>query len=259
MPKKRPAGDGMVRQKKRGQWEARIVVGHKDDGKPIYRYVYGKTQKEVLDKLHQRIEDYRGVELTEDSKMTLGEWLDKWLNEYMLFTIRESTWKAYETTVRLHIKPYLGDKQIAFVTTADVQRMYNKLKRSGRTEAHPIHGHKLSDSYVRKIHMMLHEAMDTAVKERLIVKNPTNGTTIPKTNYPPKQILTDAQLERFIAVVMQDELWRDFFYTELTTGLRRGEICGLRWSDFNAETGHLKVSRTVLVKSGGSKEALSVS
>ena len=60
-----------------------------------------------------------------------------------------------------------------------------------------------------------------------------------------------AQLEKFIAVVMQDELWRDFFYTELTTGLRRGEICGLRWSDFNAETGHLKVSRTVLVKSGG--------
>ena len=59
MPKKRPAGDGMVRQKKRGQWEARIVVGHKDDGKPIYRYVYGKAQKEVLDKLHQRIEDYR--------------------------------------------------------------------------------------------------------------------------------------------------------------------------------------------------------
>ena len=251
MPKKRPSGDGMVRQKKRGQWEARIVVGYKDDGKPIYRYVYGKTQKEVLDKLHQRIEDYRGVELTEDSKMTLGEWLDKWLNEYMLFTIRERTWKAYETTVRLHIKPYLGDKQIAFITTADVQRMYNKLKRSGRSEAHPIHGHKLSDSYVRKIHMMLHEAMDTAVKERLIVKNPTNGTTIPKTNYPPKQILTDAQLEKFIAVVMQDELWRDFFYTELTTGLRRGEICGLRWSDFNAETGHLKVSRTVLVKSGG--------
>ena len=144
MPKKRPAGDGMVRQKKRGQWEARIVVGHKDDGKPIYRYAYGKPQKEVLDKLHQRIEDYRGVELTEDSKMTLGEWLDKWLNEYMLFTIRESTWKAYETTVRLHIKPYLGDKQIAFVTTVDVQRMYNKLKKSGRSEAHPIHGHKLS-------------------------------------------------------------------------------------------------------------------
>ena len=52
------------------------ALGTKEDGKPIYRYVYGKTQKEVLDKLHQRIEDYRGVELTEDSKMTLGEWLD---------------------------------------------------------------------------------------------------------------------------------------------------------------------------------------
>ena len=81
MANRRPAGDGMVRQKKRGQWEGRITVGHMSDGKPIFRYVYGKTQKETLEKLHQRIEDYRGVELTEDSKMTLGEWHDRWLNE----------------------------------------------------------------------------------------------------------------------------------------------------------------------------------
>ena len=83
MANRRPAGDGMVRQKKRGQWEGRITVGHKSDGRPIYRYVYGKTQKETLEKLHQRIEDYRGVELTEDSKLTLSEWLDRWMNEYM--------------------------------------------------------------------------------------------------------------------------------------------------------------------------------
>ena len=99
--------------------------------------------------------------------------------------------------------------------------------------------------------MLLHEAMDVAVREHLILKNPTNGTTIPKCNYPPKQILTDAQLKKFMQVIDKDQLWRDFFYTELTTGLRRGEICGLRWEDFDETTGRLKVARTVQMRKGG--------
>ena len=241
----------MVRQRKRGQWEGRIVVGHKQDGKPIYRYVYGKTQKETLEKLHQRIEDYRGVELTEDSKLTLAEWLHRWLDEYMIFTVRESTWESYLAICKNHVIPHLGDKPIAFITTADVQKLYNKIKKSGRQNAHPVHGHKLSDSMVRRVHMMLHEAMEMAVKERFIVKNPTEGTTIPKNNYPPKQILNEAQLDRFMREVMGDELWRDFFYTELTTGLRRGEICGLRWSDLDEATSRLHIQRTVRNCKGG--------
>ena len=99
--------------------------------------------------------------------------------------------------------------------------------------------------------MMLHEALDMAVRLRLIVKNPTVGTTIPKNNYPPKQILNDEQLDRFMKRIRQDELWYDFFYTELTTGLRRGEICGLRWEDFDAENGKLKIRRSVTKKKGG--------
>ena len=251
MANKRPDGDGMVRQKKRGQWEGRITVGHKSDGKPIYRYVYGKTQKEALEKLHQRIEDYRGVELTEDSKLTLAEWLDRWLNEYMIFTVRESTWVSYVAMCKNQITPHLGDKPIAFLATADIQKLYNKIKKNGRKFPHPVLGHQLADSLVRHIHVMLHEAMETAKKERLIVKNPTDGTTIPKLNYPPKQILTEAQLDRFMDELLADEPWRDFFYTELTTGLRLGEICGLRWSDLDEVTGRLKVSRTIGKKKGG--------
>lgn len=250
MAKRRPSGDGMVRLKKKGQWEGRIVVGHKDDSTPIYRYVYGKTQKECLSKLHAMIEQYRDVELTEQSNITLSEWLDKWLNDYMKFTVRESTWRSYKTYIENHIKPNLGDKQIAFITTADVQKMYNYLKENGRKEEHPVNGKKLADSTVRSVHMLLHEAMDVAVREHLILKNPTNGTTIPKCNYPPKQILTDAQLKKFMQVIDKDELWRDFFYTELTTGLRRGEICGLRWEDFDEATGRLKVARTVQKQNG---------
>ena len=183
--------------------------------------------------------------------MTLGEWLDKWMNEYMIFTVRESTWDSYKSMIKNHIKPYLGDKPIAFVTTADIQKMYNRLKKNGRMRLHPIYGNKLADSGIRRIHMMLHEAMDAAVKERLIIKNPTNGTTIPKNNYPPKQILTEAQLDRFLSVIKQDERWYDFFYTELTTGMRRGEICGLKWSDFDEQSGRLKIARTIHKKKGG--------
>ena len=90
---------------------------------------------------------------------------------------------------------------------------------------------------VHGIHMMLHEALDMAVRLRLIVKNPTVDTTIPKNNYPPKQILNDEQLDRFMKRIRQDERWYDFFYTELTTDLRRDEICGLKWEDFDAENG----------------------
>ena len=79
----------------------------------------------------------------------------------------------------------------------------------------------------------------------------SDGTVIPKANYAPKQILTEAQLEKFLEVVRQDKLWYDFFYTELTTGLRRGEICGLRWTDFDAKTGRLKIRRAVTSRKGG--------
>ena len=95
------------------------------------------------------------------------------------------------------------------------------------------------------------KSIDAVVRERLIVKNPTDSATIPKNNYAPKQILTEAQLEKFMHIAMQDEVWRDFFYTELTMGLRLGEICGLRWSDFDEATGRLKISRTMKRKKGG--------
>mgnify|MGYP000855899288 FL=1 len=251
MAKRRPNGDGLVRKRDDGRWEGRIVVGRKNNGNPIYRYVFGKTQKELLEKLHGYIETYRGAELTEESKMTLGEWLDRWLNEYMIFTIRESTLSCYRTMIEKYIKPHLGDKPLAFITTAEIQRMYNKVKKQGRVREHPRFGHQLSDSMVRKIHMMLHQALDAAVRERLIVKNPTDGTTIPKNNYAPKQILNDIQLDRFMEVIQQDNLWHAFFYTELTTGLRRGEICGLKWQDFDESNGRLKVSRTLHKKQGG--------
>ena len=245
MAKRRPAGDGMVRKREDGRWEGRIVIGHKENGEPLFRHVYAKTQKALLDKLHQNIECYRDVELTEDSRMTLGEWLDRWITEYKEGTIRPSTLTNYRRYIELYIKPQLGDKQVSLITQQDIQRMYRRLKKNGRVREHPEMDYQLSDATVCHIHLVMHGAMKDAVQAHVIPRNPTEGTTAPKPNYKPKRILTRPELDAFLEVVEQDDVWRDFFQVELMTGLRRGEICGLQWSDFDEAAGTLKVCRTL--------------
>ena len=251
MAKRRPQGDGTIRKRNDGRWEARIIIGHKNDGSPMYKSAFAKTQKSALKQLHQLLDLYRDVDLTEECRMTLGEWMDKWMDEYMIFTIKENTIKGYRSQIDHQIKPFIGHKQLASLTTADIQKFYNKIKKEGRVHPHPIHGHVLSDSMVRKIHMMLHEAMEVAVRERYIVRNPTDNTTIPKKTTTEKQVLDDSQLNRFLEAIQCEPYWHDFFYVEVMTGLRRGEICGIKWSDIDFNEGTLCIKRSVSTKEGG--------
>ncbi|MCM1061582.1 MAG: site-specific integrase [Eubacterium sp.] len=245
MAKRRPSGDGMVRKRDDGRWEGRIVVGHKNNGEPIYKYVLAKTQAELIQKLHDKIEMYRDADLSEDCNMTLSEWLDKWINKYMIFSVRPSTITAYLALIDNQIKPYLGERPLSTLTTNEIQKFYNTVKKQGRVHSDRVRGKEIADSMVRKIHMLLHEALGMAVQQRFLVSNPTNGTTIPKNNYPAKQILNDEQLDRFMEIIKSDEKWYDFFYTEITTGLRKGEICGLKWEDFDEGNSKLKIKRSI--------------
>ena len=112
--------------------------------------------------------------------MTLGKFLDKWLNDFLPGTIRQTTLDGYRRNVTNYIKPNLGEAKLAFITTNDIQKMYNKLKKNGRIKCHPDYGYELADSTVIKIHTTLHSAMEAAVKNHLIQKNPTDGTKLPK-------------------------------------------------------------------------------
>ena len=207
MAKRRPQGEGTIRKRPDGRWEGRIIIGHKKDGTPIYKSVFGKTQKGTLKQLHQLIELYRDVDLTEECRMTLGEWLDKWLDEYMIFSVRESTLESYRGFINNQVKRFIGDKRLSSITTADIQKFYNKIKKSGRVKPSRDGSYELADSVVRKIHMMLHEALDVAVKERYIVSNPTNGTTIPKCNYAEKQVLGENQINEFLEMLNNYPDW----------------------------------------------------
>ena len=251
MAKRRPQGDGTIRKRTDGRWEGRIIIGHKNDGSPMYKSVFGKTQKSTLKQLHQLIDLYRDVDLTEECRMTLGEWLDKWLDEYMIFTVRESTLISYRNMTENQVKRFIGNKPLSSLTTAEIQKFYNRIKKEGRVTEHHTHGKALSDRMVRGVHMMLHEALDVAVKERKIVKNPTNGTTVPKCTPTEKQVLGDGQLQTFLAAIRQYPEWYDFFYTEIMTGMRRGEICGLKWSDVDFTESRLRIERSVSMKKGG--------
>ncbi|SCI75115.1 site-specific tyrosine recombinase XerC [uncultured Flavonifractor sp.] len=247
MAKRRPSGDGMVRKREDGRWEGRIVVGHKENGDSIFRYVYADTQKELTAKLRQNIDAYQGVDLTEQSRMTLGEWLDQWL-ESMASMVRPTTLARCESAIRNHIKPFLGEKPVSHITEKDVRKFCDHLSCQGNR----ITGKGLSSGSIRSIISTLHQAVEAAQQANMIPKSAVEGIKLPKASHRPMQVLTDDQLEKFMKIIQEDAVWYDFFYTELTTGLRRGEICGLKWEDFDEAEGTLKVCGVPSTKNGES-------
>ena len=255
MGKRRPSGDGMVRKRPDGRWEGRIVVGHKADGSSIFRYLYADTQKELTARLRQNIDAYQGVELTEQSKMTLAQWLDRWGTVYMTGVVRPNTLEGYKRDMDNHVKPYLGEKPLCKVTADDLRGLYQILLERGRRLPRKNCGSGLAPATVRGIHTTLHHALKTAADEGLIPFNPAEKATPPSVPNTPKRVLTHDQLEKFLCAIRFDPIWHDFFYTELTTGLRRGELCGLTWEDFDGDTGTLKVRRTIHARKGGALEA----
>ena len=167
------------------------------------------------------------------------------MEDYGAATLRPNTLRSYEQFIRCYIKPYLGDKIVSRVTRMDIQKLYRKLKHEGRVHGHPEHGHELSDTMVLRIHAMFHQCLKDAEAAHVVARNPTDGAVVPKASYKPKQILTKEQMATFLAAVDRNEIWRDFFYTELTTGLRRGELLALQWDDLDFKTGTLTVNKQV--------------
>jgi integrase len=165
------------------------------------------------------------------SKITVAEYLDKWL-KHISATIRPASHGRYSEVVRLHIKPELGKVQLAKLTPLQVQRFYGKLLDDG-----------LSKSTVNNIHAMFHRALSQAMKWGLLTRNVTEMTEPPTRTKREYIVWTGDQVRSFLAVAERDEyaaLWRLAVYT----GMRRGELLGLKWEDIDLNKAVLSVKRT---------------
>ena len=235
MPKKKTGrgalGAGNIRQRKDGKWEARYTAGFDPGtGKQIQRSIYGKTQKEVLKKLQQAQSDLETGSYVEPSKMTLGEWLDIWLNDYLV-NIKQSTAASYSTHIRIHIKPALGAVQLQKLHPHQIQGFINGLSRKGK-----------APKTVKNIHGTFHEALDQAVKLGYLRSNPTEVCNLPRVVRPEIKVMPDDMVSRFLSAILGHAL-ESLFFVVLFTGLRQGEILGLAWDGVDFDNGTLLINK----------------
>ena len=113
MATRRNNGEGAIRQKQKNLWEGRIVIGHKKDGSSIFKYFYAKSKKEIVQKLQELSIQYRNVDLSEESFLTVEEWLHKWLEDYMKVSVRENTFKKYFSISQCFIAASISSGAVA--------------------------------------------------------------------------------------------------------------------------------------------------
>jgi integrase len=215
-------------------------------GKAVRKDFYGKTRKEVADKLAKALGEVRNGGFIEPAKTTLGAWLDRWLADYKKAEIRPGTYESYETLIRVHIKPALGNVPLAKLQANTLQAFYNDKLTSGRADGKGC----LSARMVRYFHAIIRQALQQAVKEGLLHRNVADATSPPTIKNKQMQPLSEAELITFLEVAKDDRLFAAYLLTG-TTGLRRGELLGLCWDCVDLERGVIAVRRQLIILKTG--------
>ena len=216
MAKKRANGEGNIRKRKDGRWEGRYTAGYDEKtGKRLIKNVLGKTQAEVKEKLSKAVAEAENVDVRRADEYTLGTWLQTWYELYAKPHLRFSTAEYYRRGIELHITPRIGDIPLKKLTGRDLQWLYKDLQEHGRLrEAQKGKQPGLSDSTIRGIHTMLHNALDRAVKERLILRNPADDCIPPKIPKHEMKILPPEQIKSYLTAADQRGVL-PMFYLEL--------------------------------------------
>ena len=248
MPKRRANGEGSLRKRKDGRWEGRYTAGYDPTtGKPIHKNVLAKTQTEAKEKLKQAIANAAKLDMSRAKSYTLASWIKLWYEVYAEPRLREKTKDYYRNYIDNHIIPELGDTPLEKLTTIRIQKFYNDLQKSGRIQRYThikLQDKGLSTRVVRGIHTLLSNCLDQAVAERLILANPAKGCKLPKLEKREMKILPEDKIGPYLAEADKRGLLAAF-YLELTTGLRRGELLALLWTDLDVEAKTISVTKQV--------------
>jgi integrase len=268
MAKKKGNGEGTIYQRSNGTWCAQISYIDPGTGTRKRKSVSGKTKQEVLKKKRE-VEGLKDAgRLVDTGKMTLGEWIDRWLEVYKKPSLKPSTWFSYKNIADLHIKPSLGGKQLDRLMASDIQALYNRLSDNGRkvrkrkprskkeaerlaqaAEQAPPVKTGLSPKTVRYVHTILSGALNQAVKENRIQFNPALATEPPRLEKKEIQPFTGEQARAFLKAIEDDPIY-PIIFTDLGTGLRRGELLGLKWDCVDTVDSTVVICRTLLLING---------
>ena len=176
-----------------------------------------------------------------------AEKLQNFFGVFLQFQIGVDTREYYTNYIENHIVPGIGKSMLDKLTTIQIQRFYNNLQKNGRVQrkGYPeLKDKTLSPRVVRGVHTLLSNCLDQAVAERLILVNPAQGCKLPKLEKKEMRILPQEKIGMYLAEAERRGLLAAF-YLELTTGLRRGELLALLWTDLDAEARTISVTKQV--------------
>lgn len=234
MARTRANKEGNIRQRADGRWEVRITMGIDfATGEPKRISRYATTQEEAVKILHE-LSFLRDTSPKNFQVITLGEWLDLCLEVYMKSSLKQSTYIGYESYIRVHFKPAMGDLLLRDITPRLLQQYYNyKAEQEG-----------LSPKTIINLNLFLHKALSYAVNEGYIQSNPAASINLSRGIKPQIEILTRDEQVRLMQGSYQHR-YGVFIRLALFTGLRLGELLGLRWEDVDFASNVLHVKRTL--------------
>ena len=230
MAKRRGNNEGSIFQRKDGRWAAFITTGRDAVGRQKKRWFYGKTRKEVQEQLTKVLAEAQQGMPIDPTKQTVGQFLTQWLEDTVKGSCAPKTYLRYESSVRVHIIPALGQIPLAKLSPQHLQHFYREKQKAGENDK------------AHKCHAVLRRALNMAVRWGLIPRNPATLVDPPRVERKEMQILTPEEVNRLLDAA-QDDRYSAFYVVAVTCGLRLGELLGLKWSDVNLNTGAVHISR----------------
>ncbi len=224
MAKRRGNHEGSIYRRKDGLWCAQVTLDRHRLTK------YSKSQSECRDWIKQTLAKVEGGLTYEGTQLTLARFMDTWLHGKELAR-RPSTVNGYRRYAELYILPALGHARLQDILPGLIKQLYAQLKQEGR-----------GARTIQLVHVTLHAAFKQAVREGFLGRNPVDAIERPKVERVEFQILNEGQARQFL-IAASGSLLETLFYLALTTGMRKGELLGLKWSDLDEEKGVLLVQR----------------
>lgn len=245
MSKKRGNGEGCIHQLKDGNWEARIMIGYNEHGKPKFKTFTGKKRSIVADRLAEYLSNQKAAEPESICNDTVKNWLMRWLDEYVAKNVKTSTRVSYEGFVKHQLIPHIGDIKLNELKKADIESMYSQLLENGRADKKG----SLSVKTVSNIALCLHKALQSALEHEYIIKNPASISKVPtfrSTQGSKKEIeILSKQEQAKLMNACDNSPYGMGILTALYTGVRLGELLGIMWGDIDFEKKTISITKQV--------------